>query len=177
MTAPTPSWVIRPAHPDDAASVIALITSVIAEPVNNLLSEPGEFTMTEEQERLFLTEQTMRPDWAAFVAATSESPARVIGLITADGQRRRAIRHRANIGISVAREWRGQGVGRALMQRAIAWAHESGVITRLELEVLTRNEAAIHLYERLGFQREGIRRNGLLRHGAYLDELMMGLLL
>jgi putative acetyltransferase len=63
------------------------------------------------------------------------------------------------------------------MRCVVEWARESGVVTRLELEVLTRNESAIRLYERVGFQREGLRRHALLRHGEYLDELTMALLL
>jgi putative acetyltransferase len=180
VSAQTSAWAIRPAHPDDAAGVIALITAIIAEPVNNLLTEPGEFSLTEEQERVFLIEQGMRPDWAAFVAinaATNETPEHVIGLVTADGKRRRAIRHRASVGLSVARDWRRHGVGRALMERVIAWARTSGLITRLELEALARNESAIRLYERLGFEREGLSRHALLRHGEYLDEYVMALLL
>ena len=180
MSAPPPAgvgWSVRAAHPDDAASIIALITAVIAEPVNNLLSEPGEFTMTKEQERVFLAEQAIRPNWAAFVAVTDVQPARVVGLLTADGKQRRAIRHCASVGLSVAHDWRRQGVGEALMRRVIEWARESGVVTRLELEVVTRNESAIRLYERVGFQREGLRRHALLRHGEYLDELTMALLI
>jgi len=180
MTASSPEsngWIVRAARPDDAAGVIALLTAIFAEPVNNLLTEPGEFTMTEEQERVFLAEQTIRPNWAAFVAVTDATPPQIIGLVTADGKQRRAIRHCASVGISVAQSWRGQGVGQALMQRVVDWARASGLVTRLELEVLTRNEVAIHLYERLGFEREGIRRHALLRNGEYLDEYVMALLL
>lgn len=169
-------WSIRAARPDDAAGIITLITTVIAEPLNNLLTEPGEFTMTEEQERVFLAEQAIRPDWVALVAVTDAAPAQIIGLATANGRQRRAIRHCANVGISVALGWRGQGIGQALMQRVVDWARTSGLITRLELEVLTRNEAAIHLYERIGFQREGLKRHALLRNGEYFDELTMALL-
>jgi RimJ/RimL family protein N-acetyltransferase len=63
------------------------------------------------------------------------------------------------------------------MQGIVDWARASGLVTRLELEVLTRNQTAIHLYERIGFQREGLRRHALLRNGEYLDELTMALLL
>lgn len=177
MTSSAPGWSIRKVQLDDAADIIALITSVAAEPVNNLLTEPGEFTLTVEQERMFLAEQALRPDWGGFAAVTDAAPGKVIGLITADGKRRRAIQHRASIGLSVAYDWRGKGVGHALMERAIAWARETGVITRLELEVLERNDSAIRLYERLGFVREGVIRHALLRNGKYLDELVMGLLL
>jgi L-phenylalanine/L-methionine N-acetyltransferase len=186
MKPPPIGWTIRPAHPDDAAGIIALITATVAEPINNLLSESDEFALTEEQEREFLAAQGMRLNWAAFVAIADTSDAsstsdkaqtRVIGLVTADGEQRRAIRHRASIGLSVTHDWRRHGVGQALMERAIDWARESGVITRLELEVLTRNDAAIHLYERLGFEREGVIRRALLRQGEYLDEYSMSLLL
>lgn len=180
MTAPSPEsvgWTVRAARPDDAAGVIALLTAIFAEPVNNLLTEPGEFTMTEEQERVFLAEQAIRPNWAAFVAVTDTTSPQIIGLVTADGKQRRAIRHCASVGISVAQSWRGRGVGRALMQRVVDWARDSGLVTRLELEVLTRNEVATHLYERLGFEREGLRRHALLRNGEYLDEYIMALLL
>jgi RimJ/RimL family protein N-acetyltransferase len=180
MTAPSSEsvgWTVRSARPDDAAGVITLLTAIFAEPVNNLLTEPGEFTMTEEQERVFLAEQAIRPNWAAFVAVTDATPPHIIGLVTADGKQRRAIRHCANIGISVAQGWRGRGVGRALMQRVVDWARGSSLVTRLELEVLTRNEIATHLYERLGFEREGLRRHALLRNGEYLDEYVMALLL
>lgn len=178
MTQPTATtWTIRHAHPDDAAGIITLITSTIAEPVNNLLTEPGEFNLTEEQERAFLTERGLRPDWAAFVAVTNARPQQVVGIVTAEGNGRRAIRHRATIGLTIARDWRRQGIGQALMERVIHWARASGFITRLELDVLVRNEAAITLYERLGFQREGVIRHALLRDSEYLDEFNMGLLL
>lgn len=177
MTTPALTWTIRQALPNDAPGIIALMKATIAEPINNLLTEPGEFTFTEEQERTFLAEQGMRPDWGAFVGVTSAAPGQIIGLVVADGKGRRAIQHRAGIGLSVANGWRGRGVGTALMEQIIAWARDSGVITRLELEALVRNETAIRLYERLGFQREGLVRHALLRHGEYLDEISMGLLL
>src|SRR5579864_8258632 len=154
---PTP-WRIREVQPSDAEDIIALLKTSFAEPGNNLLTEAGEFSMTIEQEVTFLTEQSLRTDWVGYVAVTREKPARVIGLVTAEGRQRRAIRHRASIGITIAQAWRGQGIGKALMRQIIKWAKETEGITRLELEVLARNEVAVHLYERLGFEREGVVR-------------------
>ncbi|HEU0025850.1 MAG TPA: GNAT family protein [Ktedonobacterales bacterium] len=166
---------VRPVRPDDAAGVLALLAHVVAEPVNNLMREPGEPMFTEEQEREFLASQIMRPDWRGFVAVAESGE--IIGMVMIDGKQRPAVRHRGELGINVAASWRGQGVGRALMERAIAWARESGVLTRIELIVLARNETAIRLYERLGFQHEGRRQRAMLRNGEYLDDLMMSLLL
>ena len=47
------------------------------------------------------------------------------------------------------------------------------MLIRLELTVFTDNERAIHLYESMGFQREGIRRKAAVRNGVYMDELAM----
>ncbi len=56
----------------------------------------------------------------------------------------------AEFGIGVLEEWRGRGVGTALMATAEVWARTQG-LDALVLEVATRNEAAHALYERLGY--------------------------
>ena len=82
-------------------------------------------------------------------------------------------RHVGRIGISVSEAWQGKGVGTALMQAAIDLADNWLNLTRLELEVYSDNETAIHLYERFGFEREGLMRQHAFRNGQYVDSLMM----
>ncbi len=53
--------------------------------------------------------------------------------------------------MTIAEEARGRGVGRKLLQFAIAHARQLGA-RRLYLESNTRAASAIHLYEELGFQ-------------------------
>ena len=53
----------------------------------------------------------------------------------------------------VAKPYRRQGVGRALMAAAEEWAREVGV-RKLELHVFPYNDAAIALYEGLGYERQ-----------------------
>ncbi|WP_203453522.1 GNAT family N-acetyltransferase [Jiangella aurantiaca] len=54
-------------------------------------------------------------------------------------------------GFACTPAYRGVGVGRALMERAVARCTEAGA-TRITLEVITSNAAAVRLYERLGFR-------------------------
>jgi putative acetyltransferase len=77
----------------------------------------------------------------------------------------------------VRKEWRGQGVGSALMSAAIAWARQTGIVSRIELQVYVRNQAAIALYRKFGFEVEGRRRRVVYQNGEYLDDLVMALLL
>jgi ribosomal protein S18 acetylase RimI-like enzyme len=56
--------------------------------------------------------------------------------------------------ISVEPEYRGEGIGRALMSRAIEWAKAKG-FPGMMLETQDNNVAACRLYERCGFQLRG----------------------
>jgi putative acetyltransferase len=77
----------------------------------------------------------------------------------------------------VARDWRGRGVGTALMEHAIAWAREQG-LHKLALDVFAHNEPAIALYRKLGFVEEGRHVKHYRRsNGELWDAIPMGLLL
>ncbi|MBD0347782.1 MAG: GNAT family N-acetyltransferase [Thermoleophilia bacterium] len=81
------------------------------------------------------------------------------------------------IGMAVAREWRGRGVGSALLAAAIEWARERG-LHKLSLSVFPHNAAAIALYRKFGFVEEGRRIKHYRRaSGELWDTLDMGLLL
>ena len=56
--------------------------------------------------------------------------------------------------ISVDPEYRGEGIGRALMSRAIEWAKSKG-FPGMMLETQNNNVAACRLYERCGFELRG----------------------
>jgi len=81
------------------------------------------------------------------------------------------------IGMAVARDWRGRGVGTALLAGAIDWAREQGV-HKLSLSVFAHNAAGIALYRKLGFVEEGRRVKQIRRSSGELwDVIDMGLLL
>ncbi|RAI03990.1 GNAT family N-acetyltransferase [Acuticoccus sediminis] len=82
--------------------------------------------------------------------------------------------HKAGIGICVHDAFTGRGVGNALMAAATDLADNWLGLRRLELDVSVDNAAAIHLYEKHGFEHEGVKRADSLRGGMLEDVLMMG---
>ncbi|MET3648812.1 GNAT family N-acetyltransferase [Phyllobacterium ifriqiyense] len=64
-------------------------------------------------------------------------------------------------------------LGSALIRELIDAADNWLGFKRLELTVYTDNAPAIRLYERFGFEREGIRRSYAFKAGAYVDALGM----
>jgi ribosomal-protein-alanine N-acetyltransferase len=81
------------------------------------------------------------------------------------------------IGMMVAANWRGRGVGTVLVAASIEWARGHG-LHKLALSVFPQNSAAIALYRKSGFVEEG----RLVRHvrradGQLWDLIEMGLLL
>jgi len=78
-------------------------------------------------------------------------------------------RHAAMLGISVAREAQGQGVGTALMEGLCDYADGWAQILRIELTVFVDNRRAIALYQRFGFVHEGTHRGFAMRNGEFLD--------
>jgi putative acetyltransferase len=82
-------------------------------------------------------------------------------------------RHAIGLGISVAVDWQGQGVGKALMAALLDYADRWAGVLRIELTVFADNERAIALYRHFGFEVEGRMRGYALRDGQYADVLAM----
>ena len=81
----------------------------------------------------------------------------------------------ADLGMAVAAGWRGRGVGTALLAEAVDRARKAGA-HKIALQVWPHNRAAIALYERSGFQREGyLTRHYRRRSGELWDAIIMGL--
>jgi putative acetyltransferase len=103
---------------------------------------------------------------------------RIVGMVSVVTFPERPRRkHVGVIAICVDGDWQGKGVGAALMRAIVDLADNWLNLTRLELEVYADNEAAIHLYERFGFEVEGILRRHAFRDGEYVDSKVMGRLL
>jgi ribosomal protein S18 acetylase RimI-like enzyme len=72
-------------------------------------------------------------------------------------------------------EFRGQGLGDRLIRQTLAAARAFG-LNRVELSVRENNAGAIALYNRVGFEIEGLQRNATKVDGAYENVVLMAIL-
>lgn len=163
---------VRCAEEADAAALLRLIARLGDEPKFSVF-ERDEFTVTVERQREKIREFLEAPGCLMLVA---EENGTLVGEINFHSPERRRLRHRGEVGLSVAQEWRGRGVGRVMLEAVIGWCTAHPVIEKINLKVFAINERAIALYRSLGFAEEGRRvREIRLPSGQFSDDILMAL--
>jgi RimJ/RimL family protein N-acetyltransferase len=159
-----PAVTVRPATLADVDALVAMVVEVATE---------GRWIGTEapvdvERRRRRMVADVEGEDAIVLVAEAAGEPVGELGL-------RLAGYGVADLGMVVAAGWRGRGVGTALLAEAVDRARKAGA-HKLALQVWPHNTAAIALYERFGFEREGyLRRHYRRRSGELWDAVIMGL--
>lgn len=131
-----------------------------------MLLEAGPFELVESFVRHDLERGMVR-----FVALDGD---RVVGWCDVSPGGREGTTHSGGLGMGLLPEYRGQGLGTRLMRATLDEAFARG-LTRIELDVFASNRAGIALYERCGFQHEGVKRKARYLDGAWDDLVLMAL--
>lgn len=163
------NYLIGPLVPDDAETLYSLIN-----------------TIKDEEKYLFYTLRFPREGTRKYIESHIAAGNPMIGAFSDEGElvgwidfnigAFEEIRHTATIGMGVAAEHRGKGVGERLLRACIESARNFG-LEKLELEVFETNKAARNLYEKTGFVEEGRLRRKRKFKGRYEDLVCMGLFL
>ena len=100
------------------------------------------------------------------------------GVVAGIATLQRGLRRRAHAGdlnlLAVHDSYAGRGIGTALLAAALDLADNWLGLKRVGLTVFADNAAAIALYEKFGFTREGLRRADAFRNGGFADAISMG---
>ena len=155
---------IRTADPSDAEAILKCYTAPLAArntlqiPYRSLESVREQLTKSGEGDHLLV----------------AEIEGEVVGVIGLHTSSRPRVNHKAEVGMMVRDDWKGKGVGAALMRAVIELADKWLNLTRIELTVFTDNESAIALYRKFGFEIEGTLRKYAFRDGEFVDAFAMG---
>jgi RimJ/RimL family protein N-acetyltransferase len=77
------------------------------------------------------------------------------------------------IGADIQGNYRGKGLGYKSYIKFMPKLFED--LHKISLEVLSTNENAIKLYEKLGFIKEGTKRDEILKNGKWVDSIIMSI--
>ena len=162
--------VLRTPGSADAEDMIAFMKSIYGE-TPFLSCTPEEFDVSVEQELEFLRRHE-RSERDCMIGAWIEGRLAGTVRLSAVGDSYR-LRHRAEIGISVLKEFWGRGAGSMLMDAALNTAASAGY-RQVELAVCADNERALHLYQKFGFEEYGRCPQAMRRsYDVYMDEILM----
>jgi L-phenylalanine/L-methionine N-acetyltransferase len=154
---------IRPLLPDDAEGLYA----VASQP--QVASRLSLLPSMEIAETIEWMEQKM-PGRHTLVA---EVDGRIAGSVSVTQYQNPRIAHMGSLGIMLHPDFWRQGLGSRLMQAIIDLADNWLNLKRMELNVYSTNTAAIRLYEKFGFESEGVRRCATFGDGRWLDDVLM----
>lgn len=129
----------------------------------------GEAPVDREARKTRYLDTLQDEEAASFLAECDGVAVGSLGVFMHDGV--------AELGMLIDQQWRGRGIGSALMEACIAWASEHGA-HKVILEVWPHNRTALGLYRKFGFEEEGLlKRHYRRRNGELWDAVRMGLVL
>ncbi|WP_199912272.1 MULTISPECIES: GNAT family N-acetyltransferase [unclassified Lysinibacillus] len=162
---------VRIANVADAEQIVEVMKN--AEESGFMMFSPGERQISAGGFRKYIENLKQNPKSQIFVACNNEQ---ILGYIMVVNEQPERISHRAYIVIGVHSDSRGKGVGKALFTAVTQWAKEMD-LHRLELTVMVKNEDAVHLYKKMGFEIEGTKKDSLFVDGQFEDEYYMAKIL
>ncbi|UJL46145.1 GNAT family N-acetyltransferase [Virgibacillus sp. NKC19-16] len=152
----------------------AQLTSQVEASSEYMLWEAGERNIPPEQQEKMIERIGESENSTIFVAENDNNE--LVGYLLVIGGNAKRNKHAAYIVIGISKDYRGQGIGKRLFKDLEQWASNHN-IHRLELTVVTRNEAGVSLYKKIGFEIEGTKRHSLFIDGEFVDEYYMSKLL
>lgn len=163
--------IIREAQVEDASAIIEFFKLVTKETENLLLTYEDIMNISIEDEEKILS-MTLKNPKSIFLVAVKGT--KILGIANLRTLPKKRVQHRVSIGISIVKEYWGNGIGFKLLTELIKYA-KSIDLEMLELDVRSDNTSAIHLYKKLGFKEYGLYKDFMLIDGKYYDGVFMNL--
>ena len=159
-----PHITIRPVHPDDIPDLSVLFQHPLV----------CATTLQLPSQEIWMTKQRMDgPPPAGLHRLVADDNGRCVGMITVNQRQNPRQMHVGGIGMMVQPDYWGMGIGSQLMAAILEITDNWLNLTRVELEVNTDNPAAVHLYQKFGFEIEGTHKLHGFGNGRWADSYFM----
>ena len=160
---------IRLANEQDAAALLEMKLEYLKDTKTIPLFQkeyPNELAFEKQLIQRLETEKNS----VLFVA---EHEGMLVGNIDLNGNQRLKLFHTGVIGMGIRSEWRGMGIGSALLEAVVKWSESNPYINLLWLEVYDSNEAGKALYNKIGFEECGRMQNFFCEDNEFIDKITM----
>ena len=174
------SCLIRVGEESDAPAMVAHQGHMVATDPNTV-REPGDPDRSLAEWQEYIRKAREEPCHLLLFAFDPRPPeggpeGGLIGGLHFSNGNRRKVAHHGHFGLSVHADWRGMGVGSAMISVLLNWAAANPTLEKVCLGTLATNEGAKRLYERLGFVEESrVPRFFKLEPGRYVDDIQMSI--
>ena len=162
---------LRPITVEDAPR---MYEGIFDEESTRLTGTQGEFTL--EQVTAFCEKVSKADDRVDYaITLLDDSDALYVGEVVLnqfDSDNNSAVFRIALMG----KDYFGKGYGTEATRLIVQFGFETLKLNRIELEVYDFNPRAQHVYEKVGFVKEGVRREVLLWEGKYQNGIVMSML-
>jgi ribosomal protein S18 acetylase RimI-like enzyme len=170
------AFTVRQARQGDIDGLSRVVRSVAeegsyieAETVADVIEHERVVTRHNEvRSRVFFV-ATVDGDGAGDDGGDEES---IVGWVHLDMPEAEKLSHTAQLTVGIHPDWRGHGIGSALLQRGMDWAREHG-FEKLYNSVPSTNQPALGFLEQHGWVTEAVRHDHYEVDGEYADEVMM----
>ncbi len=152
----------------DAAEALAVFNLTHKE-TDYLLTYWDESSFDTKKEAEFLKEKTESKNEIEIVATVNGKIVGTAGIDAIGAYEK--VKHRAEFGIGIIKDFWGLGIGSALTKACISCAKDAGY-TQLELNVVADNKSAIAMYKKEGFTEYGRNPKGFKTRCGGFQELV-----
>jgi RimJ/RimL family protein N-acetyltransferase len=160
---------------EDLDGLLSFINSLVKEKQGD--SRSGLYAgfdrkVTREEEAEWLAQSLVEIEGGEVIDTIAEIGGKVIANGEVTRGKYKDTRHHGHMGLTMVNEYRGQGIGRRIIETLVRESRRAGLWT-LDVEFLAENETARRAYEKAGFKQAGIIPHKVFRSGKYFDGLIM----
>jgi RimJ/RimL family protein N-acetyltransferase len=160
---------------EDLDALLQFINSLVDEKQGNkksTLYTGFEKRVTREQETEWLAQTLVAIEEEDVINMVADIGGKIIANGDVTRGRYKDTRHHGHLGLTMISKYRGQGIGRTMIETLVRESRKAGLRT-LDTEFLAENETARRAYEKAGFKQAGIIPHKVFRNGRYFDGLVM----
>jgi RimJ/RimL family protein N-acetyltransferase len=163
--------ILRSPNKEDAQAMIDYL-NIIGGESDFITFGKNEFSMSVEAEQDYIERvNSMNNSKNVLIIIENE----IVGIASITSVQKERMRHNGTLGISLRKKYWGIGLGSEIMAYLIDWAKCNKITKKINLLVREDNIRGVKLYEKFGFEKEGLLKKDICVNGIYYNTIAMGL--